>query len=75
MYLRYKSLQQVLVETGDGTQYVVLIRHDIALVEVQEKHVGELLLKRCGCGSCGGNPGPCFRVATAAEIEAWKSNG
>ena len=71
-YLKFKGKNRLYVQTGDGTEYASGPRNNICLVEVQDNHVAELLLKMCGC--CD-NKYVCFSVATEVEIARWKSNG
>lgn len=70
VFLRYRTLGNANFETNDGTFYSAISRHDISLVEVQEKHVPEMLLKMCGC--CGSRF-VCLAKASPEEIERWKS--
>jgi hypothetical protein len=67
-WLYYKPRNNAYIEMPDGRGYVVSMKNNIPLVEVDENSIGHLLLKRCGC--CG-NSGPCFRIATEDEVKKY----
>ena len=68
VYLKYLPKGRALITTGDGTEYVTTVKANVSLVAVQEKHVNELLNKKCGC--CG-HERKCFVKASEAETIAW----
>lgn len=69
-YLKYRKIGNMQAEVAGGVIYAFISKHDIALCQVQEEHIGELLMKRCGC--CGSEFG-CFTFASQAEIDLWNS--
>lgn len=71
-YLKYRALGSITAFVGDDKPYVFLSKHDISLCQVEDNHVAELLLKRCGC--CG-SEFSCFTLASQAEIDLWNSPG
>lgn len=72
VYLKHRRLGGMIATTGDGTQYNFIPKNDIALAAIQDNHVAELLIKKCGC--CDSEYG-CFTLATQDEVLLYFSEG
>lgn len=69
-YLVYIPHGNGIVEYNDTISYAIVSKNDISMIVCDTEHVGNLLLKRCGCLSCGGER-KCFRLASMDEILEW----
>ena len=69
-YLKYRKIGTIQTEVSGGVIYVFLSKHDVSLCQVQEQHVAELFMKKCGC--CG-SEFSCFTYASDADIALWLS--
>lgn len=69
-YLKYRRMGSITAIVANDVVYVFLSKNNISLCQVNENHVAELLLKRCGC--CG-SEFSCFAFASQEEINMWNS--
>ena len=72
-YLKFTPHIPTVIELEGNVQLAVMVKHDIALVEIsaeQQSVLPKLRARRCGC--CGSERN-CFADPTAGEIQKWLS--
>lgn len=73
IYLKYRPHNQAMIQVGNDVPLVIVVKNDVALLELGPENIiylNELRQKTCGC--CGSEY-RCFDDPTVSEIERWLS--